>query len=97
MSDNDKSLLQKAFSVAVTAVRYGIEQQWKNAHWLSCAKCPNTGFDPTNADETEWWTAQLNEFAGRLALTPIVECDAEILTSYFRSGRARSFHFPKIA
>lgn len=80
MSDAiDKPLLQDALSAGVVGVRYAIEQKWEGAHWLAEAKPPSTGFRTESSEETRWWTDQLRDFAERLSIAALVQCENEML------------------
>lgn len=73
MNDVDKQLLAEAFGAAAIAVRHAFHQGWVGAHYLAHANPPRSAFDPTNTEETSWWTAQLGAFATHLSQLPIVE------------------------
>ena len=96
MSPNDKTLLEQALSAAVLAVRYAIDQEWKDAHWLACASRPTVGFDATNAEETAWWAKLLAAFAQRLACIPIVEGGSQFLPAVTEEGAYADFILPRL-
>ena len=96
MSPNDKTLLKQALSAAVLAVRYAIDQKWRDAHWLAFASPPTAGFDATNAEETAWWAERLAEFAQRLASIPIVECGSQFLPAVSDEGAYADFISPRL-
>ena len=87
MSDAiDKPLLEDALSAAVVAVRYAINQKWEGAHWLAETMRPRAGFRAESSEETDWWTGQLRDFAKRLSIEPLVECENEMLPAVSESG-----------
>ncbi|MCY3766795.1 MAG: ATP-binding protein [Gemmatimonadetes bacterium] len=96
MSANDRDLLSQAFSAAEIAVQYSIRQGWRDSHWLARADSPDVGFDAIDAEETEWWTGQLGEFAGRLAAAPIVECEKQFLPAITDEGPFADFIVPHL-
>jgi hypothetical protein len=73
MGAADRQAMSDALGTAVLAVSYAVDQGWKNAHLLARAAEPNSGFDPSDAGELQWWRSELKSFAERLARLPIVE------------------------
>ena len=96
MSPNDRELLEQALSAAVVAVQYAIRQKWQDAHWLAGATCPSSRFVATDPEETVWWTGQLKEFARRLAVTPIVQCETQFLPAVADEGAYADFLVPRL-
>jgi len=96
MHDHDKSLLGDAFEAGVVAVRYAVEQKWRNAHWLAYATCPERGFVAENAEETAWWVEALGTFVQRLASAPIVECESRMLPAFAEDGPYVDFIVPRL-
>ncbi|MCY3821397.1 MAG: hypothetical protein OXH52_18925 [Gammaproteobacteria bacterium] len=96
MNDRDKDLLEEALVAGVAAVRYAIEQAWRNAHLLARATRPEMGFEAGNAEETQWWTDTLRAFAQRLAGTPIVECESGMLPAFVEDGKHANFVVPRL-
>lgn len=96
MNANDRHLLTQAYLAAEIAVQYAIRQEWKDSHWLARADTPSSGFDATNAEETEWWTGQLREFSERLAANSIVECETQFLPAISDEGPFAHFIVPRL-
>jgi hypothetical protein len=96
MSEGDKRLLENAFTAAVMSVKYAFKEQWINAHLLARAHAPSSGFDPTNATETKWWTEQLASFAERLAKLPIVDCTTQLVPAIVSEGPFADFVLPRL-
>ena len=96
MSPKDRDLLRQALSAAVVAVEYAIGQKWKDAHWLAYAGCPETGFNPTNTEEKDWWAEHLAAFAQRLSVIPIVDCGSRFLPAVAAEGDYADFIAPRL-
>lgn len=96
MDDRDKSLLGDAFEAGVMAVRYAVEQKWRNAHWLAYATRPKRGFAAENAEETAWWVEALGTFVLGLASAPIVECESQMLPAFAEDGPYVDFIVPRL-
>ena len=96
MDNHDKSLLDDAFAAGVVAVRYAVEQKWRNAHWLAYATRPERGFAAENAEETAWWVEALGTFVQGLASAPIVECESQMLPAFAEHGPYVDFIVPRL-
>ena len=96
MDDDDKSLLGEAFAAGVAAVRYAVEQKWRNAHWLAYATRPERGFAAENAEETAWWVEALGTFAQSVASVPVVECESQMLPAFAEHGPYVDFIVPRL-
>jgi hypothetical protein len=79
MSDDDRRLVEESLSAAVVGVSKAVAERWRDAHLLARASVPKSGFDPTNAEEKQWWTSQMASFATRLAALPIVDTGDRML------------------
>ena len=96
MGDEDKSLLEEAFSAAVVAVQFAFANKWEGAHLLAQAQAPTRGFDTANVAEKEWWHGELASFARRVAGLPIVECSSRMLPAIAEEGPYADFIVPRL-
>jgi hypothetical protein len=96
MGNDDRGLLEAAFDAAVVAVKYAFKERWQDAHLLAWADKPNGTFDPTNANEKEWWVKQLASFAECLAGLPIVESISQSYPAIDGEGPSADFVIPRL-
>jgi hypothetical protein len=96
MSDADKQLFTAALRAAVVGARFAVEQRWSGAHMLARACDPPRGFDTTDDAERQWWTEQLADFAGQLAVLPIVQCESKYLPAIAVEGATADFVIPRL-
>lgn len=94
MGDGDKKLLEEAFAACLLSVKYAFSRDWIAAHLLARVSDPRAAFDPTDANETHWWTEQLAAFAKQLAELPIVECASGFLPAISSDRPRADFVFP---
>ena len=97
MNDKNKELIIDAFAAAVAAVKFAFANNWEYAHLLVQVSKPLTAFDPSNAEEKDWWFKQLASFAERVAELPIVDCSSRLLPVINPKGEYADFLIPSLS
>ncbi|MYC85532.1 MAG: hypothetical protein F4X18_08450 [Acidimicrobiia bacterium] len=96
MADGDKVLLKEAFTSAGLAVKYALDNKWKDGHVLVEANEPKRGFDTADGTEKEWWRGEFATFARRVAELPIVECSSRMVPAIAKDGPLADFIVPRL-
>jgi hypothetical protein len=96
MDESDKAKLEDALCAASAAVALAVSSRWKNAHVLAGVSAVVSGFDPSDASETQWWNQALRGAAEKIARLPIVQCVNQTLPAITDDGSFADFISPRL-